>query len=109
MKKQRISLGGQSFEVSKMDSKLARGIQGCDHNEIYSVYARPSSTKVAIWEQWCKWCNYMNDSGLFECGIHIQGHNSNFFSIGGYVVDVTDGTVYALYITHAHNRIIEGI
>lgn len=107
MSTKQLHINGIRFTVkSNDDARVLDARQrtaGCYRNEIYRVYDRPSATKVDIWERWCDWCDEIND-GHSECELHIESHNSNFFTIGGYVCnDDTDGEYVPIKITYANN------
>lgn len=44
-----ITIGNETFEFSNNIRTEAR------YSNIHEAYARPSSLKVAIWVDWCKW------------------------------------------------------
>lgn len=92
----RIRLGGEWFDLCGT-SDDADVFMGNDESEIYRVYGKPSDTKVAIWEDWCRWAKDNHAT------LRIGGHSCMFFSIYGSIED-TDGTMYNLYITYANQR-----
>lgn len=94
-----VTIGGEHFELCGTTEGTKSFYSGAAYDEIYNVYGRPSDTKVAIWHDWCKWA-YETDAQL-----EISGHSCMFFSIIGKVE--SEGKVYALYITAAHNRAYE--
>ena len=74
------------------------------HGDIEEAYERPSSRKIAIYNEWWHWFKQHNGA----CG--VSSKNCNFFTISGYVED-ENGKLYHCYITPAHNycdEIIEG-
>lgn len=91
---EKITLNGQPFTLDTKET-VSRCIIG--YRNIYDVYARPSTTKVAIWQWWEKWFND-HDGNLT-----IRSYNSNFFTIEGYVKD-ENGQLYYCLITHASNK-----
>lgn len=97
-------INGEYFEVECSRMHPVAPIMGCNRNEIFSVYGRPSYTKIDIWNYWCTWCEGLNSQGI-QCGIEISSHNCNFFSITGSIV--LDGEVCDLWITYAHNRLFK--
>lgn len=97
-----VELGGISFEEHKSKMHPVAPITGCNRDEIFDHYDRPSNTKISIWNDWCDWCDKMNRLG-FTCGIEISGHNCNFFTITGSVRK--DDEVLHLWITASHNRL----
>ena len=99
---EKMILNGETFEVHTSRMHPVAPITGCNRDEIYDVYGRPSQRKVGIWHDWCKWCDEMNQQG-YTCGIEISSHSSNFFSIAGSIRK--DGETYDIYITYAHNRL----
>lgn len=78
--------------------------EGAWYDQIYSVYNRPSCTKVSIWHSWCKWLyQVMNNGGTGY--LTIASHNCHFFTIEGWVAnDETESECVPIYITYAHNR-----
>lgn len=56
-------------------------ITGYNKDEIFDVYARPSSTKQYIWRDWCNWCDEVNKIENVRLGIEIASHNHNIFTI----------------------------
>jgi hypothetical protein len=100
-----ITINGVEFELHKSDGYPVAPITGCNEDEIFEVYGRPSPTKVAIWKDWCEWCYEVNKISTLECGIEISGHNCMQFSIIGSVrnKELGDATI-DLWITHYHNR-----
>lgn len=101
-KSEKMKLNNESFEVITSRMHPVAPITGCNRGDIYEVYSRPSQRKVNIWDYWCDWCNAMNDSG-WECGIQIESHNINFFTITGSLRG--NGDTYDLWITASHNRL----
>lgn len=105
-------INGESFESCKGGTDMIRWDNGfydrygADPSEISHVYGRPSARKVAIWERWCRWCQEINRSGG-EAHIEIASHNSNFFTIRGWVLDETACEINDIYITAAHNRVYD--
>lgn len=99
--KKTITIGNQTFTVEGTTTGSKSFYGGASYDEIERVYRKPSSYKVDIWHDWCKWA-YDYDAML-----EISGHNCNFFSISGKVINPSDGKVYALWITYANNRAYE--
>lgn len=97
-----MELCGETFEVHTSRMHPVAPITGCDRDEIFEAYGRPSQRKVNIWRYWCNWCEEMNKNG-YKCGIEICSHSSNFFSISGYIR--TEDETWDIYITYAHNRL----
>lgn len=97
-----VELCARTFEVHTSKAHPVAPITGYDYDEIFDVYGRPSSYKVAIWHEWCEWCEDMNRNG-FDCGIQIDGHNCNFFTISGSIRQGDD--VVDIWITAQHNRL----
>lgn len=103
MTKKTIELCGITFENCGKCDKV-RVIPGSyAYDAIYSVYGRPSQSKVYIWHTWCEWVDEMNKKG-YNVSIQISSHNCMFFSISGSIV-FTNGRKAAIWITHANNRI----
>lgn len=103
MARKSITLCGITFENDGKCDKV-RVIPGSyNWDEINSVYARPSQSKVYIWHTWCEWVDEMSKKG-YDVSIKISSHNCMFFSISGSIV-FSDGRKAAIWITHAHNRI----
>lgn len=99
--KEHITINGETFSIEGKTNTKGRVEYGNDMRDIYNAYDRPSSTKVAIWRDWCNWA--------FECGAHlaIASHNCFRFTIRGWVE--YNGKTYQLYITDCHNRAYEVI
>ena len=96
-----VNLAGISFEEHTIHFQPVEHITGCNRDEIFEHYGRPSQTKVSIWHDWCDWCDKMNNLG-YSCGIQIESHNSCFFTITGSLRK--DNEVIDLWITARHNR-----
>ena len=101
--KKHININGVEFELCGTVATSPKHREGCSFDEIYEVYDRPSSTKVSIWQDWCKWCIEIRISDD-NCGISISSHNVSHFSIDGFYYDHLTDTTYVLWITHCHNR-----
>lgn len=103
-------INGERFESCKGDTSMEKWNSGfydrtgADPLAIYQVYGRPSARKIAIWSSWCKWCNEINWNGG-EAHIEIGSHNSNFFTISGWVLDRDECEYHDIFITARHNRI----
>lgn len=93
-----IELFGKTFEL---DTKETIVYQSVPYRTIYDVYGRPSTTKVSIYNNWDRW--FREHNGYAD----VCSHNSNFFSIQGYVNDWDNRKLYFCYITPSHNRCIE--
>lgn len=92
-----IDLFGKRFQL---DTKETIGYAPISDDGIYDVYARPSATKVSIWNSWETW--FRENNGW--CG--ISSHNSNFFSIQGYVRNYETREMWFCWITPSHNYCI---
>lgn len=102
MKRQTITINGETFELFKSESSESEPIiRGAVYDEIYDVYDRPSQFKVNVWRAWCDWCFELNASDN-PCTLSICSHNCMQFSISGKVL--FDGKLYSLWITRDHNR-----
>lgn len=104
-----MTVNGVTFEINKCSISRTLStwdlMDGCEWDSIKSVYNRPSDTKVAIWHDWCRWCNEILDNGG-HCSIHISSYTCNFFTISGCVANVDTNYEYLpIMITYAHNRI----
>lgn len=97
-----VELGGISFEEHTSKMHPVAPITGCHRDEIFEHYGKPSQTKISIWNGWCDWCDKMNKLG-YKCGIQIESHNCNFFTITGSVRK--DDETLDLWITASHNRL----
>ena len=95
-KHETIKIGNEYFELCGETNTRGSARYGANSNEIFSVYGRPSSAKVSIWHDWCKWADEVN------ANLDIASHTAHFFTINGNVE--VDGEVYQLYITAMHNR-----
>lgn len=94
-----ITINNERFELGKSMTML--DMPEISRQDIDDVYARPSMTKISIYNEWSNW--FINNDGY--CGVY--SFNSNFFTINGIVVDKETGKKYYCYITHAHNRAYE--
>ena len=103
MKRQTVTINGETFELFKADAGASARITGTGaaYDEIYEAYGRPSYTKVGIWHGWCEWCYELNKNGI-PCELWIASHTFQSFSIGGKVQ--YNGHMYRLWITKCHNR-----
>lgn len=106
MSRKNIEINDIMFELYEAKdahtSDFYRSNVGCNIDEIFECYGRPSSTKVSIWADWCEWCREINESGGL-CHIKISSHNCMMFSITGFVIDSNDNK-FLLWITRDHNR-----
>lgn len=93
-----IDLFGKRFTL---DTKETIGYQSVPYRTIYDVYSKPSATKVEIYKSWQNW--FDAHGGYAD----VCSHNSNFFSIQGYVHDYDNRKLYYCRITHANNYCIE--
>lgn len=94
-----ITINNERFELGK--SMTAMDVPNINRRDIDDCYARPSMTKLSIFNEWSNW--FINNDGY--CG--VMSYNSNFFTINGIVTDKESGKRYYCYITHAHNRAYE--
>lgn len=94
-----ITINNEHFELGKSMTML--DMPEISRRDIDDVYARPSMTKVHIYNEWSNW--FLNNDGY--CG--VKSYNSNFFTINGFVVDKESGKRYYCYITASHNRAYE--
>ena len=103
--KKYININGIKFELcgTVTTSSNHHVTGGCSYDLIKQVYGKPSSTKVSIWHDWCKWCEEIRNTDD-NCGISIYSHNCNFFSIDGFYYDHLTDTTYVLWITYCNNR-----
>ena len=99
MKYENIILNGEHFELNTKEKKKKTSLSGA--YDIMDVYGRCSDTKRAIWADWQKW--FLHNDGLCT----VCSHNSNFFTIHGYVRDQQTNKEYYCYITYAHNYCYE--
>ena len=97
-----LTINGIIFELHTSRMHNVAPITGCHRDEIFEVYGKPSVYKVGVWNNWCDWCRQVNNLG-YECGIQIESHNCNFFTITGSLR--MNEEVYDLYITRSHKRI----
>lgn len=108
MSKKTIEFCNTVFELLKPVESVGNRdyTPGCDWGKIKNVYGRPSVHKIGIWHDWCAWCDAVNKTDGYECGLWISSHNCRFFSISGYI-KVPSGKTYSLWITRRHNRAYE--
>lgn len=90
-----ITLFNQPFEY---DTKETIGYHPIGNDTVFDVYGRCSDTKKAIWRFWENW--FLENNG--NCC--VASHNSNFFTIEGYVRNYETREMYYCYITASHNR-----
>ena len=95
---EKIELGGKRFTL---DTKREKGYTPIVSCTIYDAYKRPSTTKCSIWHEWYEW--FLHNNG-WCC---ISSHNSNFFSIQGYVRNSETQQLYFCYITYANNYCVK--
>ena len=96
-----IEINKQWFEIHTSRMHPVAPITGCNINAIYEAYHTPSKTKVKIWNEWCMWCNEINNLPNVDCGIQIESHNFSSFTISGSLR--FNNEVYDLKITKWHN------
>ena len=103
MKRQTVTINGETFELFKADAGASLRIigPGAAYDAIYDAYGRPSYTKVQVWRVWCDWCYSCIEKGI-PCTLDIASHNCMQFSIDGKIQ--YGGHVYRLWITRDHNR-----
>lgn len=91
-----ITLNGQEFTL---DTKIERPlIYDFEYNSLWSAYAKPSSTKQAIWSAWLSW--FVNNDGWAG----ITSRNTFKFTISGIVYDHETKEAYFCEITASNNR-----
>lgn len=96
--KKEMTIYGVTFEVMRetVDYKITnRAFKG-----LYDCYAKPSTTKIEIYNDWCDWFLSTGASSL-EFG--ITSRNVNCFTFGGYFTYNDD--LYYASITKSHNRL----
>ncbi len=91
-----VTIGSERFELCGETNTRGSARYGANSREIFDVYSKPSSAKVSIWHDWCKWADEVN------ANLDIASHTAHFFTINGNVE--VNGEVYQLYITAMHNR-----
>ena len=96
-----VEINRQWFEIHMSRMHPVASITGCNINAIYKAYRNPSATKVKIWNEWCMWCNEINNLPNVKCGIQIESHNFSSFTISGSLR--FKNKVYDLWITKYHN------
>lgn len=95
---QTIELFGKIFEF---DTKETTAYVTIQNRSIWDCYERPSRIKESIYESWRNW--FIENNGYCD----VCSHNSNFFSMQGYVRNMETRDMYFCYITPAHNRCIK--
>ena len=70
----RLTLDGITFEVCKPCTTKDKVIYTRD---IYECYERPSQTKIAIWNEWCRY--FIDKRNCFRFG--VASYNSMQFTI----------------------------
>lgn len=72
---------------------------------LHEVYDRYSCKKEAVYDEWNKFYNEMNDAD--HCSFIISSHNANIFTLKMVVYDKEYNQYWFLYITPAHNRAVK--
>lgn len=90
---ERKMFGERMFIVDNKTTTDYKPVAQCG---ICDAYARPSNTKISIYNDWCAW--FINHNGYCQ----VDTYNSNFFTLHGYFYG-EDGKQYYARITHAHN------
>lgn len=93
-----IMIDGKQFIL---DTKETIPYETIPNRTIYDVYGRCSQTKINIYNSWAEW--FERNGGCCD----VCSHNSNFFSIQGYIHDYKTRTLYFCYITPSNNRCIK--
>ena len=97
-----IKINGVDFELKKEVITLPI-VEYHPHRTIWDCYNRPSSTKVAIYEEWLRYANSIDAQGFT-----VSSYNCNFFSLK--FVFRYEGIKYQAHITYANNylyRVVE--
>ena len=96
--KEQLNIGGYDFKVyrpkkySMAKEDALRLMHKFGYSSIYTAYDRPSSAKVAIYNDWYDWGV---ENGIY---LRITSRNTFHFSLGG-LYTAEDGTEYYLAIT----------
>ena len=98
-----IEIKGVTFEVEKPSQYRLNPWRG--FLNIHECYGRPSSIKVAIYEDWKNWFLNNEDADFSVEALGVISYNCNFFTIGA-IVEYCD-KLYNITITRSHNRISE--
>ena len=93
MKKKNIVLGGVIFEVGK---PILHSEATWTSRRLEECYDKPSSTKIAIWNDWLKWFMQFD-----EWHFGVSSYNGFMFTIEGVICD--NDNWYKIYITKTHN------
>ena len=94
---EKIMIDGKQFTL---DTKETIGYTPIPQRSIYDVYQRCSTAKRNIYLSWVEW--FTKNNGWCD----VCSHNSNFFSMQGYIRNYETREMYFCYITPANNRCI---
>lgn len=90
-----MTINDVNFEVQKEVITLPI-VNYHPHRTIWDCYARPSSKKIAIYEDWLRYAISVNAQAFT-----VSSYNRFFFTLQ--IVFRYEGIKYLAYITYAHN------
>lgn len=98
MKTTLIKIGNETFEECNkpIDNEIR-------YTDLWSCYDRPSSIKIAIWDDWKAW--FRHNSSYCGC-IGIGSANGFRFTVVG-TINLDNGKTYDFRITPSHNYCYE--
>ena len=94
-RKKLVTLAGKEFEFYSMLYTPRINTR----RTLHDVYKKPSTLKVAIYNDWINWFNCCSENA--NDFITVESYNTNFFTLSG-VVTINDGT-YIIKVTASHN------
>ena len=106
-----LTIYGVDFEViNPNESNIVafdRLFTMTDCRTLHDCYAKPSTSKLNIWNWWRSWFDkVLGFEGVsFKQFCGINSYNCNFFTLHGLLT--YNGEDYIVYITYAHNRLIK--
>ena len=99
-----VKINGVTFEA-KHGERLYHIPELVGATRLDEVYGRYSYNKKAVYDEWNKFYNEMNDADY--CGFIISSYNIFSFTLKMIVYDKERNQYWLLYITPAHNRAVK--
>ena len=99
-----VKINGVPFEA-KHGQRIHHIPELVGATRLDDVYGRYSCTKKAVYDEWNKFYNEMNDADY--CSFIISSHNIFTFTLQMVIYDEQEKQYWFLYITPAHNYAIK--
>ena len=99
-----VKINGVTFEA-KHGERLYHIPELRGATRLDEVYGRYSCTKKAVYDEWNKFFNEMNDADY--CSFIISSHNIFTFTLQMVIYDEQGKQYWFLYITPAHNYAVK--